>query len=191
MAHRQSQAGFIGELLQLDLPQTQPPPIASAAVGCNQQRLAPGIKASSFAPPPTPNGSHGKGTGVVIGANIDEPSVAPDVVNAIGISPRHVGTGKVMPLHLVRLLLRAPLLAGIVVISDQLFFLGIDRDHRPAARQIALRGVVDMTELRIAIRMIATLLGLAVTLQTKVQIMQKLRHLGVADGMLAPIQCLS
>jgi hypothetical protein len=38
--------------------------------------------------------------------------------------------------------------------------------------------------------MIPALLGLAVTLQTVIQIVQKLRHLGVADGMLAPVQCL-
>jgi hypothetical protein len=70
-------------------------------------------------------------------------------------------------------------LDGIVVITDQLFLLGIDRDHRPAARQIALRGFVDVTELRIAIWMIPALLGLAVTLQTVVQIVQELRHFGV------------
>ena len=57
----------------------------------------------------------------MIGPDIHEAGVAPDIVNAIGIGPGHGGPGKVMPLHLPRLFLRAPLLADIGVIADELF----------------------------------------------------------------------
>ena len=47
-----------------------------------------------------------------------------------------------------------------------------------------------MTELRVAIRMVPSLLGFAVALQAVVQIVQDLGHFGVTDGMLAPGQSL-
>jgi hypothetical protein len=61
----------------------------------------------------------------MIGPDIDEAAVTPDIVNAIGISPGHVGPGKVMLLYLARLFRRAPLLADIVVIANQFFLFGI------------------------------------------------------------------
>ena len=107
----------------------------------------------------------------MIGPDIDEAGVTPDIVNPIRIRAGHVGPGKVMPLYLARLFRRAPLLAGIIVIAHQLFLLGIDRDHRPSASQMALHGGVDVTELRVAIGMVRALLGFAITLQAVVQIM--------------------
>jgi hypothetical protein len=95
----------------------------------------------------------------MIGPDIHEAGVAPDIVNAIGIGPGHGGPGKVMPLHLPRLFLRAPLLADIGVIADELFPLGIDRNHRPAARQISFQGSLDVAKLRVAIGMVLPLLG--------------------------------
>jgi phospholipase/lecithinase/hemolysin len=49
-------------------------------------------------------------------------------------------------------------------------------------------GVIDMPELRIPIRMVFPLFGLAVALQTVAQTMQNLDHFGMADRMLAPGQ---
>ena len=49
-----------------------------------------------------------------------------------------------------------------------------------------LYGIVDVTELCIPIRMIPALFGLAITLQTVVQIVKDLRYLGEADRMSAP-----
>ena len=40
-------------------------------------------------------------------------------MNAVGISPRHVGAGKVVLQHRARLLLGTPLPAGIVVVAEQ------------------------------------------------------------------------
>src|ERR1700684_1719586 len=47
-----------------------------------------------------------------------------------------------------------------------------------------------MSELGITIRMIVSLLGLAIGLQTVVQIVKNLRYFGVTDGMMAPGQRL-
>ena len=95
-----------------------------------------------------------------------------------------------MPVHCARLFRGKPLLAGIVVIADEFFLLGIDRNHRPALPQASFHGGIDVPELRIAVRMVLSLLGLAVALQTVVQIVKDLRHFGMADRMLAPGQGL-
>src|SRR3984957_11737049 len=47
-----------------------------------------------------------------------------------------------------------------------------------------------MPKLGITIRMIVSLLGLAITLQTVLLIVKNLRHFGVTDGMMAPSQRL-
>src|SRR5215469_3957738 len=110
---------LIGEFLQLHFPQAQTPAVAASGVGGNQKSWGVGIESFPFMAPPAPNGGHGKGAGVMISPDIDEPGVAPDVVNAVRIGARHVGLRIVMPAHCAWLLRR--MLAAIVVISDERF----------------------------------------------------------------------
>lgn len=58
--------------------------VAPSTIGRNQERLGPGIEMFPFFPPPAPNRGHGKGTGIMIGPNIDEPGITPDIVNTKG-----------------------------------------------------------------------------------------------------------
>src|SRR5215471_2462136 len=138
--------------------------------------------------PPTPNRCHRKSPRVMIGPDIHESRIAPDIVNAIRVCSGHVGLGEVMPAHLARLSRRKPLLVAVVVIPEEFFLLRIHRNHRPALLEIWLHGGVDVSELRIPIGMILPLLGLAVALQTVAQMVKDLGHFGMADGMLAPGQ---
>jgi len=54
------------------------------------------IEAAPLRPPPPADGRDGKGSGVVVGADVDEACIASDVVDAIRVSPRDLGAGKVV-----------------------------------------------------------------------------------------------
>ena len=130
MTDRDGQACFIREGLQLQLPQTQPPAVAPPAVGGNQDLGGRRIEPFAFLAPPSPDGGHRKRSRVVIGPHIDKPGVAPNVVDAIGIGTRHVGRGKIVPANLPRLFRWKPLLAGVIVVADEFFLLGISETFR-------------------------------------------------------------
>ena len=66
----------------------------------------------------------------MISPDIHEPGVVPDIVDTVGIRAGHIGVGKVMPVHLFRLLGRKPLLAAIVVVADEFFFFCISTKAR-------------------------------------------------------------
>lgn len=70
-----------------------------------------------------------------------------------------------------------------MVVADEFLLLGVDRNDRDALPQASFHRDIDMAKLRIAVRVILALFGLAVALQAVVQAMKNLRHLHVADGM--------
>src|SRR2546422_11472801 len=147
MTNRNAQSLLIGKFLQLQLPQPQPPPVASAPVGCDQNRLRIQINASAFKAPPTPNGGHGKGAGVVVGAHIDKTGIASDVVNPIGIGAGYCGAGEVVTLNLGGVLCRQPLPTAIVVVPNEFFLFGVDRNHWDALPQALFHRGVDVPKL--------------------------------------------
>src|SRR6266849_10315241 len=188
MTDRDGQACFIRKGLQLQLPQAQPPAIAPHTVGGNQNLGGRRIESLAFLVPPSPDGRHRKRSRVVIGPDIDKPGVAPDVVDAIGIGTRHVGRGKIVPANLPWLFRWKPLLAGVIVVADEFFLLGVHRDHRAALRQASFHRGIDVPKLRVAVRMVPPLLRLPVALETVVETVQKLSDLGMADRMFVPTQ---
>jgi hypothetical protein len=123
MADGQTQTGFVGECLQLQLPQTQSPSVAAAGVSGHQDRAGRRIEPFPFMAPPAADRGHRKGAGVVIGADIDKPGVAPNVIDAIRIRPRHVSRGKVVTAHLRRLFRGTPLLAGVPIVANELLLI--------------------------------------------------------------------
>ena len=75
-----------------------------------------------------------------------------------------------------------PVGAGVLEVAEQLFLLGIDRDHRlPGSLRNQHLGV-DVLELRIAVGMMRTLIGLAVGLPAKAQLRQQPLDAAGADG---------
>jgi hypothetical protein len=77
------QTGFVGQFLQLHFPNAQAPTIAASSIDGDQEALGLGIEPFPFMTPPAPNRGHGKGAGVMIGSDIDETGVAPNIVNAM------------------------------------------------------------------------------------------------------------
>src|ERR1700674_1690737 len=137
MTDRDREADLIGKRLQREFPQAQTPAVAAAAVGRDQDPGGGGIELPAFGAPPPANRGYRERPGVVIGADGDKARVATDVVHSIRIRPRYLGGRKVMRPHTVWLLGAPPLPAGILEVPDELLFLGVDRDHRPALRRTA------------------------------------------------------
>ena len=65
-----------------------------------------------------------------------------------------------------------------IEVPDQLFLLRVDRDHRLAGGQMLVRGLVDVLELRVAVRMRGAFLPLARRLQPVAQAVQQPAHSG-------------
>lgn len=190
VAHGNEKTSFIRQFLQFQFPQPQAPSIAATAVCRNQQAVRLRIEAPAFMTPPAPDRGHRKRTGVMISTDVDKSDIARKVENAIRIGPRYVWSRKVVTFHHLRLFGRKPLLANVVVVANQLFLLGVDRNDRKALRQVSLHGPVDVPKLSIPIGMVVSFLRLAIALKTVLQIVKKLRHFGMADMVPLPVQFL-
>ena len=183
MANAKRKPRLVREPLKFVFPQPQSPAVAPTAVGHDQELARLRIQPPSFMAPPPPDRCHRKCSRIVIGTDIDESGVASEIVDAVRIGTRHIRAREVVPLNGLGCVRRTPLLSRIVVVADQFLLLGIHRDDRQPLPQVLLDAGIDMAKLRIAIRMLRTLFGLAITLQAVVEIVQNLRHLGVADRM--------
>jgi len=124
----------------------------------------------------------------VVRSHIDEAAIATDVVDAEWIRPGHLRARKIVPFHVPGVLRGTPLLPGIREIPDQFLPLGIDRDDRELLGQAPFHRVIDVVELGIAVRMIAAFFGLAIALQAVLEVVEQVRHLHVADGMMPLLQ---
>src|SRR5450756_54453 len=100
MTNGNGKTRFICQLLQFQFPESQPGAIAAAAIGRDEQVLRLGIELAAFGSPPTANGRDGESTSVVVGPHIHESGVRVHVINAIGVRAGHVGTGKIVTVHL-------------------------------------------------------------------------------------------
>src|SRR6058998_930521 len=118
--------------------------------------------------PPAANGGDSKSSGVMIGSNIHKSGVSPQIIDAIGISPRHRRIGKIVSVHPFCSFLSTPLPPLVFKVADDFLFLRVHRNHRSPLRQSQPHFLVDVPELGIPVRMIFPLLGLAVALQTVV-----------------------
>ncbi|SAL21509.1 hypothetical protein AWB68_00825 [Caballeronia choica] len=79
---------FIGQVLQLPVPQAHSIAVAAAAVGGNQQAAGVLIHRLTHFPPPAANALDGKFCGVVIDADVDPSGVRRQVIDAIGRDDR-------------------------------------------------------------------------------------------------------
>jgi len=106
-----------------------------------------------------------------------DPTLIPGlVVDAVG---RHFALGlvrKVLRPDALGLPFRFPFLPGILVIADQFLLLGVYRDDRLAAPLERAHPAVDILELRVAVGVVRTLLGLTVDLQVVAQVVQQTRY---------------
>ena len=80
--------------------------------------------------------------------------------------------------HRRRRALRLPFPPAVLEVPDQLLLLRVDRDHRLAGGQMLVRGLVDVLELRVTVRMRGAFLPFARRLQPVAQAVQQPAHSG-------------
>jgi hypothetical protein len=68
-----------------------------------------------------------------------------------------------------------------LVLADELLLLGVDADRRPVLLDRGGHLVVDVAKLRVTVRMLGALLGLAVGLQAVAELVQQPRDGAIAD----------
>ena len=93
-----------------------------------------------------------------------------------------------MTLNSPKLFGPTPLLAAIVVIANQFFLFRVHRNDRDTLPQASFDRQVDVAKLRIAIWVIHSLLGFAITLEAVTQLMKNLGNLHVAGRVLLLIE---
>ena len=179
---------FVGELLELELPESKMRTVTSAAVRSNQELLRLGVQAPALMAPPAANRRHSEGPGVVIGPHVDEALVSTDVVDAIRIRPRHVRIREVVAIHRPGMFRRKPLLAAVLVFPDQFLLLRVHRDDGYCGGQGGSHFGVDVTELGVPVRVIPALLSLPVALQAIVLLPKQLADLHMTDRVVGPAQ---
>jgi hypothetical protein len=151
-------------------------PPASAVIS---SRVAWGNRAPAHLVPPAADGLDGELGGVSAVADGDPALVVGDVVDPIGDGLgvlAQVPVGEVVHPDPGRFALRGPFGAPVRVVADQLLLLGVDTDHRFVVVDEVLGQVVEVTELGVAVGMLASLRHLGVGLQRIAETMQQAQH---------------
>jgi len=115
---------------------------------------------------PGTDGVDGELSGVMRDADADAATVVGEIVNSVRNGLAQFLVFKVVAVDPAWLAFAAPVCAGVPIVTDQLFLLRIDRDHRLI---VGLEGQdlgIDVLELGITVRMVAAFVGLEVTLAT-------------------------
>ena len=84
MTNRYDKTGFVGELLQFDLPESNSRPVAASSVSGNQKATRLRIRLPSHGNPPLADALHSKRCCVVVGSDIDPACITGLVVNPVG-----------------------------------------------------------------------------------------------------------
>jgi hypothetical protein len=83
MAHDQSEAGLVGEPLELGLPQPVAGAVAAAAVGGDDQAGGAAVARLAHLLPPAADRVDGKGGSVVVDTNTHPPAIRANVVDPV------------------------------------------------------------------------------------------------------------
>jgi len=138
----------------------------------------------SLMPPPSANRRDRERPRIKIAPQIHKARVASHVINAVGIGARDIRSGKVMPLHLLRMPHWQPLLSSSGVVPHQFLLFCIHGNDWRFLPQGTFDRAVDVTELRVPVRVIPTLFLLAVALEVVSHLMQELGNFHMTDLML-------
>src|SRR3954451_23821508 len=174
-------AQLVGKTLEFKLPQPHARAIAAAAIGGDGQPGGAGIAQTTNLLPPAADRLNRERRRVAAHANAHPAGIGCEIVDAIRHRPAEFLDQEVMHPDLLRVTLRTPVPTGVLEVSDQLFFLSVDRDHRLARRQCGPHALLEMSELRIAVWVALPLARLAVALQAELLLVQQLTNQGAAD----------
>src|SRR5450631_396922 len=172
---------LVGELLQFDLPQPDTRSIRAAAIGSDRQLAGFRVALAPHRVEPAADGGDGKLSRIACDPDAHPACIGANVVHAIRYDFAEFLVLEVVHLHAPRIAFRAVVGATILVVADQLFLLGIDRDDRLPRGLCGDYLGVDVLELRIAVGMLRALVGLAVRLPAVTERRQQSLHAAGAD----------
>jgi hypothetical protein len=191
VANRDLKTGFIGQFLQLGLPQPGPITVAASTHGREQQTTGSGVSLLAHHNPPAPEAFYGKSGGVMIRSHIDPPSVLRQTIHPLGSYLAKRGDLKIMDTDSLWVALGSKLPSIIFERPDKLLLFRIDRNDGLVGGLKFLDLLVNMLKLGIALRMRTPLKRLAVGLQAVAHLVKELGYQAVAALMSAPSQFLS
>src|SRR5450631_13377 len=183
MADADRQPDLVGELLQLDLPQTSTAGVAPAAVGSDRQRAGVRVALAPEVLPPRTDRADRERARVVADPDRHHAFVRVNVVDAVRDRVPEILVLEVVAANLDRPPARLPLPPDRLEITDQLALLGIDRDRGLTHRKRAANGLIEMPKLRVTIGLIGPLPSLDVRVQPKPQPSQQLPGRPIRDLM--------
>src|SRR2546430_5795476 len=116
--------------------------------------------------PPAPDGGYREFARVRIDPDVDVSLIVPDVIDAVWRRFAELLIRKVVPVDLYWLSFGKPQPPVSLVVADELFLLGINRDNGVARFKELRRSLADMLKLCVPVRVIGSFLGFLVALQT-------------------------
>src|SRR5262249_26556722 len=188
MAYADRQLQFVGQVLQRHLPASVAGTVATSAICGDQQLGRRRIQRATHLAPPTSNRFDSKVGRVVMCAAPSPARVRRQIIHAVGDRFPQFLVHEIMDVDLGRFPLRPPFLADILEISHEFLLFRVHRDHRLATLLEPANLTGDVLELGIAVRMLAALTRLAITLQAVAKFRQQLSNLLLADRETLPPQ---
>ena len=183
MADDQSEAGLVGEALELGLPQPAAGAVAAAAVGGDDQVVGGVVARFAHLLPPVADRVDGKGGRVVIDTDAHPPAIGADIVNPVRNRLAQFRDQEIVGPHRFGLAPGPPCPARILEIANQFLLLGVDRDRRLTLGQRRVDRLVDVLELGVTVGMVRSLACLAVCLKAVAAGAQQRANAGVTDAM--------
>ena len=183
MGHVYLEARLVGHPLQLPLPAEAPGLVGASPVGVDVD--SPHVREGAFADrlPPAYDGLGGELGGVVADAEVDEPGVVVDAVDAVGGDPAELGQGEVVVEHPPGVAPPPVLAPAVFEIADQFLLFRVHGYDRVARGDELLGLRVDEAELAVAVRVrLADLLVLLVLLPAVAELLEPPADEDVADG---------
>src|SRR5712691_3719811 len=150
MADDQSEAGLVGEALELGLPQPAAGAVAATAVGGDDQAVGGAVARFAHLLPPAADRVDGEGGGIVVDANAHPPAIGANVVDPIRNGLAQLRDQEIVGPHRFGLALGAPCPARVLEIPNQLLRFGVHRDRRLTLGQRRVDRPVDLLELGVA-----------------------------------------
>ena len=175
--HGDLQPGLHGQGCQLGFPRPGAVAVGTARVRGDQQPPGLRVVAAPGGFPPAADRFDGERGGVVVGADADPAGVGGDVIDPVRHRLAQAVLGEVVRARGRGLALGPPLPARVLELADQFLLLGVHADHRIGGALMVFDLLVDVTELRVPVRVPLALDGLGVALQAEPLLPQQ-----VTDG---------
>src|SRR5450755_2455457 len=144
---------FIGEVLELFLPEAISRPIGATPISRDQQLLCAWIECFARLLPPPPDAFHRELSSIVIDTYVDKATLVDQIIHAIGHGFTVSQRKKIVDIHAGLLSFRLPFCAIVFEIAEQLFFLTIHRNDRITSLLKLLTCAVNLFKLGISIGM--------------------------------------